>query len=40
MVLSRYAIFKTFSEDPMDVIRWLDRILIKLVSRFADLRRS
>lgn len=40
VVLSRYAIFKTFSEDPMDVIRWLDRILIKLVSRFAEFKKD
>lgn len=40
VVLSRQAIFKTFSEDPMDVIRWLDRILIKLVSRFAEFKKD
>jgi len=40
VILSRYAIYKTFSEDSMDVIRWLDRILIKLVTRFAEFKKD
>jgi protein transport protein SEC23 len=40
VLLSRYAIFKTFSEDPMDVIRWLDRVLIKLVAKFAQYKKD
>lgn len=36
VLLTRYSIFKTYDEDSMDVIRWLDRMLIKLVARFAD----
>ncbi len=37
--MSRLAVFKTLSEESMDVIRWLDRTLIKLVLRHARLRR-
>ncbi len=40
VILSRLAIFKTFSEDSMDVIRWVDRTLIKLVGRFADFKKD
>jgi len=40
VLISRWAIYKTFSEDSMDVIRWLDRTLIKLVSRFAEYRKD
>mmetsp|Transcript_9177 Transcript_9177/g.6934 ORF Transcript_9177/g.6934 Transcript_9177/m.6934 type:complete len:226 (+) Transcript_9177:253-930(+) len=40
VLMSRYAIFKTLSEEPMDVIRWLDRMLIKLVARFADYKKD
>lgn len=38
--MARYAVFKTLSEESMDVIRWLDRVLIKLVARFADYRKD
>lgn len=40
VLLARYAIFKTFSEDPLDVIRWLDRTLIKLVAAFATYNKD
>lgn len=40
VLLARYSIFKTFSEDPNDVIRWLDRMLIKLVARFAEYKKD
>jgi protein transport protein SEC23 len=40
VILSRYSIYKTFTEDPMDVIRWLDRCLIKLVARFAEYKKD
>lgn len=40
VLLTRFSIFKTFSEDPMDVIRWLDRMLIKLVARFAEYKKD
>lgn len=40
VLLTRYSIFKTYSEDSMDVIRWLDRMLIKLVARFAEYKKD
>lgn len=40
VLLSRYSVFKTFSEDSSDVIRWLDRMLIKLVARFAEYKKD
>ena len=39
-LLSRYSIYKTYTEAPMDVIRWLDRMLIKLVARFAEYKKD
>ena len=38
--MARLAVFKTISEDSMDVIRWVDRMLIKLVARFADHKKD
>lgn len=35
MLMARLAVFKTETEDSLDVLRWLDRKLIRLVSRFA-----
>ena len=29
----RYAVFKCENEDPLDVLRWVDRMLIRLVTR-------
>ena len=38
--MSRLAVHKTLSEESMDVIRWLDRMLIKLVAKFADFKKD
>ena len=40
MLMSRLAVHKTLSEESMDVIRWLDRMLIKLVAKFADFKKD
>lgn len=40
VLFSRMAVFKTFSEEPIDVIRWVDRSLIKLVSKFAEYKKD
>jgi len=40
VVMSRLAVHKTLSEDSIDVIRWLDRMLIKLVARFAEYKKD
>jgi protein transport protein SEC23 len=38
--MARHAVYKTLSEESMDVIRWLDRMLIKLVARFAEYKKD
>ena len=38
VLVARQAIHKTLSEEPMDAVRWLDRILIKVTKRFADFK--
>merc|ERR1712125_133832 len=40
VLMARYAVFKTENEDPLDVLRWVDRMLIRLVSKFADYRKD
>lgn len=39
-LMARFAVFKTENEDPLDVLRWVDRMLIRLVSKFADYRKD
>merc|ERR1712003_587774 len=38
VLMARYAVFKCENEDPLDVLRWVDRMLIRLVAKFADYR--
>ncbi|CDJ49681.1 protein transport protein Sec23, putative [Eimeria brunetti] len=40
VLMARLAVFKTETEDALDVLRWLDRKLIRLVSRFADYQKD
>merc|ERR1712217_93028 len=40
VLLARYAVWKCENEDPLDVLRWVDRTLIRLVSKFADYRKD
>eukprot|EP00927_Polykrikos_kofoidii_P036774 TRINITY_DN3102_c0_g1_i9.p1 TRINITY_DN3102_c0_g1~~TRINITY_DN3102_c0_g1_i9.p1 ORF type:complete len:756 (-),score=139.69 TRINITY_DN3102_c0_g1_i9:88-2355(-) len=40
ILLGRYAVWKTENEDHLDVLRWVDRMLIRLVSKFADYRKD
>ncbi|CDJ28993.1 protein transport protein Sec23, putative [Eimeria mitis] len=40
VLMARLAVFKTETEDSLDVLRWLDRKLIRLVSRFADYQKD
>jgi protein transport protein SEC23 len=40
VILARYAVWKTDNEDPLDVLRWVDRMLIRLVAKFADYRKD
>merc|ERR1711985_125757 len=38
VLVARLAVFKCENEDPVDVLRWVDRTLIRLVAKFADYR--
>jgi len=38
VLTARYAVFRCESEEPLDVLRWVDRQLIRLISKFADYR--
>lgn len=38
--MARYAVHKTLAEESIDVIRWLDRMLIKLVGKFAEYKKD
>jgi len=40
VLTARYAVWKCENEDPLDVLRWVDRMLIRLVSKFADYRKD
>merc|ERR550537_1781447 len=40
VLMSRFAVFKTENEDPLEVLRWVDRMLIRLVAKFADYRKD
>lgn len=40
VLMARQAVYKTITEESMDVIRWLDRMLIKLVSKFAEYKKD
>jgi protein transport protein SEC23 len=40
VLMARYAVWKTDNEDPLDVLRWVDRMLIRLMSKFADFRKD
>lgn len=40
VLMSRVALFKAELDDGADVLRWIDRMLIKLCQRFADYRKD
>jgi len=40
VLLARLAVDKCRTEDPLDVLRWLDQRLIRLCARFADYRKD
>jgi len=40
VIMARYAVAKCDNEDPHDVLRWVDRMLIRLVSKFGDYRKD
>eukprot|EP00923_Selenidium_pygospionis_P060506 GHVN01106466.1.p1 GENE.GHVN01106466.1~~GHVN01106466.1.p1 ORF type:complete len:394 (-),score=32.36 GHVN01106466.1:119-1300(-) len=40
VLMARLAVFKTETDEPLDVLRWLDRKLIRVVSKFADYQKD
>jgi len=40
VLIARMAVNKAENEEAFDVLRWLDRMLIRLVSKFADYRKD
>lgn len=40
ILMARYAVFKTKSEYTFDILRWLDRMLIRLVSKFGAFKKD
>ncbi|KAI9599239.1 putative SEC23-component of COPII coat of ER-golgi vesicle [Syncephalis fuscata] len=40
VLMARIAVFKSELDDGPDVLRWLDRMLIRLCQKFADLRKD
>ncbi|KAL6063063.1 GTPase-activating protein S23, variant 2 [Balamuthia mandrillaris] len=40
VLMARIAVYKAESEDSFDVLRWLDRMLIRLVSKFGDYHKD
>jgi protein transport protein SEC23 len=40
VLMSRIAVFKAEVDDGPDVLRWVDRMLIRLCARFADYRKD
>lgn len=39
-LMARISVFKAETEESSDIIRWLDRMLIRLVGKFADYRKD
>jgi hypothetical protein len=40
VLMSRIAVFKAEVDDGPDVLRWVDRMLIRLCSKFAEYRKD
>ncbi|CCE72489.1 Piso0_000067 [Millerozyma farinosa CBS 7064] len=40
VLMARVALFKSEQDDGADVLRWIDRMLIKLCQKFADYRKD
>ena len=40
VLMARIASHKTDSEEAFDILRWIDRMLIRLVAKFADYRKD
>eukprot|EP00929_Paragymnodinium_shiwhaense_P069086 TRINITY_DN34850_c0_g1_i3.p1 TRINITY_DN34850_c0_g1~~TRINITY_DN34850_c0_g1_i3.p1 ORF type:complete len:759 (-),score=146.65 TRINITY_DN34850_c0_g1_i3:222-2498(-) len=40
VLVARQAVFKTEAEEPVEVLRWLDKLLIRLVGKFSTFRKE
>eukprot|EP00916_Digyalum_oweni_P002583 GHVL01004708.1.p1 GENE.GHVL01004708.1~~GHVL01004708.1.p1 ORF type:complete len:767 (+),score=92.44 GHVL01004708.1:74-2374(+) len=40
VLMARFAVNRAENEEPLDVLRWVDRMLIRLTARFADFRKD
>ena len=40
VLMARYAVHRMQDQEALDVIRWLDRMLIKAVSKFAEYKKD
>lgn len=40
VLMARMAVYKTENEDSFDILRWVDRMLIRLCSRFAEYQKD
>jgi len=40
VTMARYSVFKTRTEYSFDILRWLDRMLIRLVKKFASFQKD
>jgi len=40
VLMARMAVFKTENEEAFDILRWIDRMLIRLCSRFAEYKKD
>ena len=40
VLMARIAAHKTLTEEAFDILRWIDRMLIRLVAKFADYRKE
>ncbi len=38
--MARLGVLKTESEEPLEVLKWLDRSLIRLMCRFAEFKKD
>lgn len=39
-LMARIAVYKAETEEAFDILRWIDRMLIRLVSKFAEYRKD
>lgn len=40
ILMARVALFKAETSESVDILRWLDRMLIRLMNKFADFRKD